>query len=428
VAAVNPGLAKECVSRFGVDSCSLRAMAEWMVGVGVKRVALEATGVYWMPVYELLESRGLEVMLVDGHQACNLPGRTKTDIEDAAWLEKLLATGMLKAAFVPEGRMVPLRTYRRHRQLLIERSSQEILRMQKALQQMNVRLDRAVTDITGVTGQRIIEAVLDGERDPKRLAELREPTVRKSAEEFERALDGTFAEHYLFTLKEAYEEYTHIQRRLRTVDARIEGELKRLSPPVAQKTSEEPPARSPKAARRKNQPHFELETHIVRLAGPAALSIPSVSATCALTVLSECGFDLSRWPTEKHFSSWLGLCSNQRITGGKVKGSKTRRVRQDAATVFRVCAQSLHGSHTALGAFLRRIARRKGMPKAITATAHKLAVLFYRAVRHGVRYDDPGANAFERSHQEKTLSNLRRIATKWGFELVRSPTPAAGVS
>jgi transposase len=413
-AAVNPDLCENPIEEFGVDTASLHEMANWLLSHGVQNVAIESTGVYWMPVYEVLEERGLRVMLVDGQRAMHLPGRTKTDALDAAWLEKLLRHGMLSSVFVPVAELIPLRTYRRLRGQYVEKSSAEIQRMHKALQQMNVRLDRALTDIAGVTGMAIIKAILAGERNPQKLASLRRRGVKKDEAEIARDLDGNFQSHYLFCLSKALSEYEHIAQSIAEIDEKIRAELIRLSPP-------EPPngiLPPSKKSRRKNQPYFDLRSHLASLVGPAALSIPGIDAPTALTVIGECGMDMTRWPTEGHYVSWLGLCPMHRITGGKIKRSRSKRVRNDAATAFRLAAQSLNRSNSALGCTLRRISIRRGMPKAITALARILATHFYRAVRYQKPYEDIGRTGYEQAHREKTLHNMARTASRLGFRLV----------
>jgi len=415
MAALNPELSEAPIQEFGVDTGSLRQMAAWLLRHKVGHVAIEATGVYWMPVYEVLESFGLRVMLVDGRKSMSLPGRTKTDVLDAAWLEKLLRHGMLSPAFVPEADLIALRTYRRLRGQYVEKASSEIQRMQKALQQMNVRLDRAVTDVTGVTGMAIIRAIVSGERNPRKLASFRKHGVKKNEQEIALALDGHFQEHYIFTLGIALSEYDHLMERLRQIDEKIETELARLS---AQSAPKEDYVATKAKARRKNQPFFDLRSYLTSLVGSAVLNIPGVDASTVLTVIGECGLDMSCWPTENHFVSWLGLCPMHRITGGKVKRSKSKRVRNDAATAFRLAAQSLSRSSSALGCMLGRISRRRGMPKAITALARMLAILYYRAVRYQKPYEDIGKDAYEERYRQQTLRRISKTSEKLGFQLV----------
>jgi transposase len=426
MAAVNPSLSESPICRFGVDTGSLRDMALWMAERHVKRVAIEATGVYWMPVYEVLELAGLEVVLVDGGRAMSLPGRTKTDVSDAAWLEKLLSHGMLNPAFVPDGEIIPLRTYRRLWQQCTEKASAEILRMQKAFQQMNVRLDKAVTDITGVTGMRITKAIIGGERDPKRLASLRLKSVKMEEAEIAKALDGHFQDQYVFALRLAVDEYERQMDNLKQIDEQIQRELDGLAALHPAPASDFEPKKT--KARRNKRSLTDLRSRICSLAGGAVLSVPGIDAPTVLTLLGECGIDLSRWPTEKHYVSWLGLCPQHRITGGKVKRSKTKRVRNDAATAFRLAAQSLIRSSSALGAMLRHIAYRKGMPKAVTAIARILATLYYRAIRYQTAYDDAGGQLYEERYRQHTLKRMAKTAQKLGYQLVPLNLQTVGVS
>ncbi|HEY3780339.1 MAG TPA: IS110 family transposase [Fimbriimonadaceae bacterium] len=415
MAALNPDLSEAPIREFGVDTGSLRAMAAWLLEHKVEQVAIEATGVYWMLVYEVLENFGLRVMLVDGRKSMSLPGRTKTDVLDAAWLEKLLRHGMLSAAFVPDADLIALRTYRRLRGQYVEKASAEIQRMQKALQQMNVRLDRAVTDVTGVTGMAVIRSIVSGERDPRKLASFRKHGVKKSEQEIALALDGHFQDHYVFALGIALSEYEHLMDRLRQIDEKIEAELARLA---AKNAPKEDHGISKPRSRRKNQPFFDLRSYLTSLVGSPVLNIPGFDASTVLTIIGECGLDMSRWPTENHFVSWLGLCPMHRITGGKVKRSKSKRVRNDAATAFRLAAQSLSRSSSALGCMLGRLSRRRGMPKAITAIARILAILYYRAVRYQKSYEDIGKEAYEERNREQTLRRISKTAEKLGFQLI----------
>jgi archaellum component FlaC len=333
---------------------------------------------------------------------------------------------MLNPAFVPDGEIIPLRTYRRLWQQCTEKASAEILRMQKAFQQMNVRLDKAVTDITGVTGMRITKAIIGGERDPKRLASLRLKSVKMEEAEIAKALDGHFQDQYVFALRLAVDEYERQMDNLKQIDEQIQRELDGLAALHPAPASDFEPKKT--KARRNKRSLTDLRSRICSLAGGAVLSVPGIDAPTVLTLLGECGIDLSRWPTEKHYVSWLGLCPQHRITGGKVKRSKTKRVRNDAATAFRLAAQSLIRSSSALGAMLRHIAYRKGMPKAVTAIARILATLYYRAIRYQTAYDDAGGQLYEERYRQHTLKRMAKTAQKLGYQLVPLNLQTVGVS
>jgi transposase len=411
--AVPPDRDPEPVRCFGCLTPDLHALARWLKACGVTTVAIESTGVYWIPVMQILEEYGLQVYLVDARQAKNLPGR-KTDVKDCQWLQQLHTHGMLTRAFRPADAICVLRSYWRHRKDLVEMASMQIQLMHKSLEQMNLQLHKVLSDITGVTGMRILKAILLGQRDPVVLAQMKHPLVKSSADTLAQALTGDWRPEHLFTLRQALELYEVYQQKIAACDQEIETYMQSLDSRGDSKDLE--PRQG--GTRRKNQVHFDLRGQLYELTGTDLTSIDGIDAMTAQTVVSESGIDMSRFATEKHYSSWLGLCPNHQITGGKVRRRRTRKVRNRAAQALRVAAQSLHKSKTALGAYYRRMRSRCGPAKAITATAHKLAVLIYRMLKYGMTYVDQGQQTYEKQYQQRTLQMLKKRVKQMGYALV----------
>lgn len=423
--AVPADRTEQPVRRFGCYTRDLEAMADWLKECGVDTVAMESTGVYWIPAFELLEDRGFKVYLVDGRQTKNVAGR-KSDVLDCQWIQRLHSFGLLSAAFRPTRDIAVVRALSRQRSSLVKSCSRQILLMQKALDQMNVHLHKAITDITGMTGQKIIEAILGGERNALVLAQLRHPSVKKPEAEIAQALRGTYRSEHMFVLRQAYEGFQFFQSQIADCDASIQKHLAEL-PTIAKESVEEPAQdaeteKSPTPKRRKNEPHFNLKEELRRITGVDLTVIPGISANIGHVLVTECGVDMEAFPTEKHFASWLGLCPNNRKTGGAIKSTRTRKISNRAATALRVAAQSLHRSKTALGAYYRRMRTRLGAPKAITATAHKLARLIYRMLKHGQEYVERGQDYYEKTYRDRVVRNLAKAARQLDFELVDKNT------
>jgi transposase len=409
------------VRPFGACTADLEALADWMIACGVTTVALESTGVFWIPLFELLEARGLEVRLVDARQMRRIPGRPKSDVHDCQWLQRLHSYGLLAPAFRPDGPVCVLRAYLRQRQMLLTYAGQHIQHMQKALTQMNVKLQHVVSDITGVTGLAIIRAIVAGQHDPRELAKLRDDRCGHTEAEIARALYGNWRPEHLFALKQALALYDFYHRQLAACDRQIETQLRQFE----DKSAGQP--LPPKARRRRrgdNRPTFAVREALYRMTGVDLTVIEGIEETTALVVLSEIGTDMSRWPSVKHFCSWLGLCPNHRISGGKVLSRRTKPCANRAATALRLSAYALHRSQSALGAFLRRLKARVGAPKAITATAHKLARLVYSLLKHGTAYVTQTMDEYEQRYRERAVKNLSRRAKELGYELVQPAAPA----
>ncbi len=338
---------------------------------------------------------------------------------DCQWLQQLHSYGLLQGSFHPDAAMRVLRSYIRHRETLVRSGIVHIQRMQKALDQMNVQLHRVISDITGKTGMSILQAIIAGERDPVKLAQLRDPRIKSSAAELAAALEGTYREDLLFVLSQEMALYQTYQRQIQQCDQQIEAYLKQLEaeaepPPSAPL----PPPKSKRQKPKGNAPAFDLRHHLYQLSGVDFTQIDGLDALSVVNILAEVGLDPTRFPSVKHFASWLGLAPGSRISGGKVLSSRTRKVVNRAATAFRIAAQTLYRSDSALGAFYRRLKSRLGPAKAITATAHKLARIFYRLWRDSTAYEDPGADDYEKRYRQRLVKNLQRKAQSLGLKLV----------
>lgn len=409
--AVPPASCADPVRQFSVFTRDLYAIADWLRECGVTSVAMESTGVYWVPLYEVLEERGFEVKLVDARKVKNVSGR-KSDVLDCQWLQQLESYGLLEGAFRPADEIVVLRGYMRQREMLVKSASTHIQHMQKALQQMNLRLDNVVSDITGQTGMRIMKAIIAGERDVEKLGAMRDRNCKATAEMIAQSLVGNYRQEHLFSLKQAVELFEFYQQKIRECEQEIESYLKKLP----HKRDDEPP---PVEGRpKKSRVSFNVRDEAFKLAGVDLFRIKGVNAETVLRLLSEVGADLGKFPTEKHFSSWLSLSPNRKVSGGKVLTSRTKASSNRAAQAFRQAAVSVQASDSELGAYYRRMKARLGGAKAVTATAHKLARVYYRLVKHGEEYVEVGARAYEEKHRQRVVSNLQKRARGLGYELV----------
>lgn len=405
------------VRSFGTFTPDLHRLAEWLKAGGMKTVAMESTGVYWVPVFEILEAEGFEVYLVNARHIKNVPGR-KSDVQDCQWIQRLHSYGLLSASFRPEAEMRALRAYLRHRTMLLEYRAAHIQHMQKALQQMNVQLKQVLSDITGVTGLEIIRAIVAGERDPVRLARFRHPRCKSNSEEIAKALTGNYRAEHIFALKQALALYDYYTQQLQACDLHIEQQYSVLQPTFDDALPPLPP--DPKVnSHSKNAPKFDVRGHLYRLTGVDLTVVDGLDDSTVQIVLSETGTDMSKWRTEKHFSSWLGLAPHNDITGGKVIRSRTLKVRNRAAQSLRLAAQSLSRSQSALGAFYRRMRARLGGEQAIVATAHKLARIIYHLLKHRQAYVSVSANVYDQLQRDRELKALQRRAAYLGYSLVQ---------
>ena len=407
------------VRSFRTFTADLERLADWLVACRITSVAMEATGVYWIPVYDILEARGLEVLLVNARHVKHVPGR-KSDVEDCEWLRELHSVGLLRGSFRPPGPILALRALVRHRDLLVQTAGTYVQRMQKALTQMNLLLPRVVSDIVGKTGLAILRALVAGERDPHVLAQHRDPHCKAPAEEIVAALTGHYQPEHLFVLQQNLELFDVCQTQLMACDAAIEAELQALTAAVAPPTTPLPP---PRVTRRHgNEPHFDIRPVLHHLTGADLTQIDGLAPYGALKLIAEIGTDMRRWPTEHHFTAWLTLAPQNRVSGGRRLSSKTQPSANRAANILRVAAMGLVRGQTALGAFYRRLAVRVGKPKALTATARKLAILVYRTLAGRLVYKDPGAHIYTAPHRTRVLRRLRLRADTLGFTLVNRQT------
>lgn len=402
----------EPVRAFGTFTADLHALAEWLIACGITTVAVEATGVYWVPLFEILEERGLNPRLVDSRAI----GRKhkKTDVLDCQWLRQLHTYGLLDPAFRPKAEMLPLRAFRRQRKMLVDYAADHIRHIQKALDLMNVKLHLVVSDTVGVTGLNIIRSIIAGNTDPQMLAKLREPNCQSSEQDFVKALIGNYRDEHLFALKQAVDLFDIYQTKIEECDGKTVAALEALD----KKADPSKLATKTKKKRRKNQPHFEARPLIYQIAGVDLTAIDGLESSSILTILSETGTDMSPWWSAKHFSAWLALSSNNRITGGKPILKRMPVIRPNrAAQAFRLAAQTLEKAQCGLGAFFRRVQSRLGRAGAIKATAHKLAVIFYTMLKNQTEYRDPGVAYYEERYRERLLNSLKKKAQTLGFNL-----------
>ena len=418
--AVPEGCDEVTVRCFQTFTADLHALADWLERCGVETVAMESTGVYWIPVFELLEQRGFEVKLVEPGRLKSVPGR-KTDVLDCQWVQQLHTYGLLQGSFRPEEEICVLRSYMRQRAMLVKYAGQHVQHMQKSLMQMNVQLHHVIADITGATGLRIMDAILAGNRQPRELAKLRDARCKRSEKEIALALQGNWREEHLFALKQAVELYRFYHRQLSELDERIETWLKTFEDRSGGKKVPLPKKRKAGS----NAPEFDIRKLLLQMTGVDLTTIDGLNGHSALELISEIGTDMSRWPTEKHFASWLCVCPGSKKTGGKSISGKTRRSASRAAAILRMAAQSVARADCALGAYYRRMRARLGGPKAITAVAHKLAKIVYNMLRFGKQYIDVGADYYEKQYRERVLKNLSRRAAQFGLSLIPAPRSAA---
>lgn len=426
VVAVPPDRDGEPVRTFQSFTGDLHALADWLHEIGITTVAMESTGVYWIPVFEILEQSGFDVLLVNARHVKNVPGR-KTDVNDAQWLQQLHQYGLLRGSFRPRNEIAHLRAYLRHRERLLDYAASHIQHMQKALMQMNVQLHHVVSDITGITGMKIIRAIVAGNHEPAALAEFRDRRCKASTSTIQAALSGNYREEHVFALRQSLDLYDFHRTKVAECDEQIESELHRLNMDRDVPAEPMPKVRH---ARGRNEPQFDLRSALFTLIGADLSQLHGLGPYTVLRLVAECGDDLTKWPSAKHFTSWLCLAPGNKISGGRLLSSKTRRSSNRASALFRIAAINAGKTQTAMGAFYRRLAARVGKVKAVTATARKLAVLFYNALRFGMKYVDPGQNYYEERYRQRVLHHLSRRAREFGYSLVENENGAlpSGVS
>ncbi len=402
------------VRKFKTFTVDLHALASWLEECGVKTVAMESTGVYWIPIYEILEDRGMDVYLVNARHIKNVPGK-KSDVQDCQWIQRLHAYGLLSSSFRPDEEMCALRSLTREREMLTTYRSSHIQHIQKSLELMNLKLCRVIKDITGTTGMKIIRAILDGERDPLILARFRDPRCASSRSEIAKSLEGNYKPEHLFGLKLAVDLYDQYNRFIYDCDVQIQQKYSAIK--CSKGAEDLPPLPKKRVQNRKSKPHYDLRTELYELCGVDLTAIDGIDVMTAQTVLSEIGLDMSRWRTVKHFTSWLGLCPFNDISGGKVLKRGSKKNKNRASIALRVASRSLNKSSSALGAFYRRMRAKKGPNTANKATAHKIARTIYFMLKNKAPYQDPGEAFYEQRYRDRVLKNLKRKAASLGYEL-----------
>jgi transposase len=404
---------------FGTFTCELYKIADWLEACRVETVAMESTSIYWIPLYEILVSRGIKTYVVNAQHVKTMPGR-KTDILDCQWLQQLHTYGLLAASFQPPEDILALRGLLRHCDNLIRYRASHIQHMQKALHLMNIQLDNVLSDITGLTGLRILRAIVAGERNPLALARLRDPHCKNSQDVIAKSLEGNYRKEHLFALKQAVELYDFYTRKIQECHEELEKEYALL--PAKVNLEEKPLAKSRKRHQwvepAPNAGAFDLRTALYRMCGVDLTAVDGLDAQTVQMILSETGVDMGPWRTAKHFASWLCLCPNHKISGGKVLSRRTLKNKNRVRRALQLGARGLHHSDSAMGAFYRRKRAHLGGPKAVTAAAHKLARIIYTMLKYQVEYVDLGADYYESKYKEREIRKLKQKATRLGFELI----------
>ena len=419
-AAVPPSRDSQPVREFRCTTAELKAMAAWLQQCRIRTVAMQSTGVYWVAVYDILEEAGLEVYLVNARDTKNLPGR-KSDVQESQWLMKLHTYGLLRNSFRPPQEIRTMRTYWRQRNDLVQSAGRHILRIQKALTQMNIQLANVLSDVSGVTGQAISKAILAGERDPHKLAAFRDCRVKASEEQIAQSLEGNWQPDLLFLLKQEQDGYEFCQKQMAECDRQLKQYLQRREDRSHGAPLPEEKRKGRLNKKRANKPQFDLREGLFRMTGTDLTRIDSVDVMTATTVISEAGYDMSKWQTENHFVSWLRLCPDNRISGGKIIGKGRLPTNNRATVALRMAASTLRLSDTYLGAQFRRLRTKLGAPCAIKAMAAKLARLVYRMLRYGMKYLDRGAAFYDAEHRRLQIKHLKWKAANLGLRIVEAP-------
>lgn len=422
--AVPPDRDSEAVRCFDTFTADLEKLADWLQACGIRTAAMESTGVYWIPLFQILEERKIEPVLVNAQHLNNVPGRKKTDVEDCQWIQHLHAVGLLHGSFRPGDEICRIRSLWRHRDNLIQMASVHLQHMQKALDQMNLQIHHVISDLSGTTGLAIMDAILAGERDPGKLAQLRDWRIRASEETIMKSLVGDYREEHLFVLRQSLQSYRHFQHLIQEIDIEVKRLMQQLPMKVDPQEYPLGKEKNPRKTPWRNEPPA-LREDLYRAFGVDLTQIPGINTLTAQMLLTEIGSDFSRFPTVGDFCSWLRICPNPKITGGKVVSSKTRPSKNRAAAALRMGAQGLHRSQSFLGHYFRRMKARLGAPKALTAAAHKLARIVYHMVTTHQEFDATVFESLERSCQHRKQIRLRAQARELGFDLVKLPQAAS---
>jgi transposase len=418
--AVPPTRESEPVRRFGCTTAELKSMADWLKQCRIRTVAMQSTGVYWIAVFDILEEAGFEVYLVNARETKNLPGR-KSDVQESQWLMKLHTYGLLRNSFRPSQEIRTIRTYWRQRNDLVRSAARHIQRMQKAMTQMNIQLANVLSDVSGVTGQAIIKAILAGERDPQKLARFRDWRVKASQEEIARSLEGNWQEDLLFVLKQEQDNYDFCQKQMAECDQQLQQYLQQRQDRSVGINLREEKRKARLKKQRGNAPQFNLRAELFRMTGTDLTQIDGIDIMTAMTILSEAGSDMSKWKTEHHFVSWLRLCPDNKISADKVIGKGRLPTKNRITSALRMAASTLRLSNTYLGAQFRRLRTRLGPPIATKAMAAKLARLVYRMLRYGMQFVDKGTEFYEAQHRKQQVNYLKWKAANLGLQIIEVP-------
>lgn len=420
--AVSPKLADKFVRSFATFTSDLKTAIKWLKELGITSVAMESTGVYWIPFFEMLDAEGFEVLLVNAQHAKNVPGR-KSDVLDCQWIQKLHAYGLLRGSFRPSNEICILRGFMRQRETLIKSISQQKLRMQKALTQMNILLHNVISEVTGDLGLKIIQGIIAGNHDPKSLASLKTEKYKSSKETIEKALEGNYRQEHIFSLKQCFDSYVFLQEQLKECDVEVEKIMRDITlktkDNIVKTATHNSKALKPKK-RRKNELFFDPVDYLRKILGIDLSNIPGLDTNSILKLVSEIGTDISKWKSSKHFTSWLGLSSVAKISGGEVLSSRTQRNPSRAAKILRLAAFAAQRTQTAIGAFYRRQRARLGAPAAITATARKIAVVIYEMLSRKVEFKDLGSEYYEQKYKARLVRRLEKTAMSLGYSLIQN--------
>jgi len=414
-AAVPSDRDENSVREFLTFTEDLHECAKWLKKCNIKTIAMESTGVYWIPVYDILESYGFEIYLVNARHVKNVPGR-KTDVSDCQWLQYLHSVGLLRSSFRPDGDIVAIRSLYRHRENLIKQSASSVQHMQKSLTQMNVFIHNVISNITGTTGLKIIEAIIDGNTDPKQLVKFKDPRIKADDETIVKSLTGNYKTEHIFTLKQALDTFYYFKKLIDDTDKEIEKLLSKFE----SKTDDTLPPSTSKKGKNNNEPKFDLANELYRVQGVDLTSINGVSSLTANTIFTEIGFNIDRFQTHKHFTSWLGLSPNNKISGNKILSVKTTKSSNPISKALRMSAMTLHHSKSYLGNYYRKMRAKLGAPKAITAVAHKLARIIYSMIKYKTPYDESVFATEELKWKEKKRKAIINQAKAYGLQVVEA--------
>jgi len=415
--AVNPAVDEHSIRSFGCFTEDLYAIANWLLECEVDTVAMEATGIYWLSLYLILEEAGLNVVLVNAKHVKNVSGK-KSDVKDAEWIRQLHSCGLLSSSFQPDHYTRTLRTFMRHRKNLTEMAATHIRMMQKAMEQMNIKLQNVIADIMGKSGQRIITAILEGERNPEVLIQLLDGRIKASREVVSKSLRGVWKEENLFELKQSFELYQAYRKKIKECDEQIRMHLEAKRCDLKKEVAQSKEVRKPKVKSNKNNLSFDATEILQQIVGTDVTEIFGITDTSAVEIISEIGLDMNKWATPKHFTAWLNLAPNNKVSGGKILSSKTQKKKNRAGQIFKMTAYAVQRSKNWLAMFYHRLKSKCGPAKAVTATARKIAVIFYKLLKEKIKFNPLSAEQYMETFKKQQLKKLKKQAHKLGLLLV----------